>query len=290
MWQNERHPPGTRHPRFVGLFARASLGREHGPTCGYFEDLILVDGNWHVSWMPQDLINASGTLPLLEEENDKARGVIIKAANQEKALAEKQREELAKAEKVLADIPRRREVALKQIKNRAPYRMIPKGIPDSDGFQRFSYPETSGPVVQPPEPLTRKTITVPMRIPEGVGPRKSNKTQPIKFLQKFAYRSNIWKLHYGMRNLVESSNNHMKQSSAEDIGNRRKRSGRGFAFHYLAMALAAVSSNLRRIVTFFEAEAQSAPGGKLQRACFRKDHQGSSLSRLTEPEALSPPQ
>ncbi|WP_134454308.1 hypothetical protein [Cryobacterium adonitolivorans] len=52
----------------------------------------------------------------------------------------------------------------------------------------------------------------------------------------------------------------MTQSSAEDIGNRRKRSGRGFAFHYLAMALTAVSANLRRIVTFFEAEGQSAPG------------------------------
>jgi hypothetical protein len=64
----------------------------------------------------------------------------------------------------------------------------------------------------------------------------------------------------------------------------------GFAFHYLAMALAAVSSNLRRIVTFFEGEAQRADGGKLQRARFRKDHQGASIARVAEPEALSPPQ
>jgi len=256
---------------------------------GYFEDLILVDGNWHVNWMPQDLINASGTLPLLEEEIDKARGVIIKAANQEKSLNDKQRAEVDSAEETLADVPRRREMALKQIENRAPYRMVPKGIPDDDGFQRFSYPESTGPVIQPPEPLTRKTITVPMRIAEGTGPKKSNKAQPIKFLQKFAYRSEIWARHYGMRNLVESSNNHMKQSSAEDIGNRRKRSGRGFAFHYLAMALAAVSSNIRRIVTFFEAEAERTDGGKLQRARFRKDHQGTSLARVAKPEALSPP-
>lgn len=130
---------------------------------------------------------------------------------------------------------------------------------------------------------------VRIRIPEGTGPKKSNKAQPIKFVQKFPYRSEVWARHYGMRNLVESSNNHMKLSSAEDIGNRRKRSGRGFAFHYLAMALAAASSNLRRIVTFFEAEAQRADGGKLQRARFRKDHQGTSLARVASPEALSPP-
>jgi hypothetical protein len=118
-----------------------------------------------------------------------------------------------------------------------------------------------------------------MRILEDTGPKKSNKAQPIKFLQRFPYRSEIWARHYGMRNLVEPSNNHMMLSSAEDIGNRRKRSGRGFAFRYLAMALAAVSSNLRRIVTFFEGEAQRADGGKLQRARFRKDHQGASLAR-----------
>jgi hypothetical protein len=256
---------------------------------GYFEDLILVDGNWHVNWMPQDLINASGALPLLEEEVDKARGVIIKAANQDKPLDDEQRKEVDSAQETLDDIPRREKVALKQIENREPYRMVPKGIPDKDGFQRFSYPEPSGPVVKPPVPLTRKTITVPMRIPEGTGPKKSNKAQPIKFIQKFPYQTEAWAGHYGMRNLVESSNNHMKLSSAEDIGNRRKRSGRGFAFHYLAMALAAVSSNLRRIVTFFEAEAERAQGGKLQRARFRKDHQGTSLARATEAEAQAPP-
>jgi hypothetical protein len=167
--------------------------------------------------------------------------------------------------------------------------MTAKGVPDSDGFQRFSYPDGSEAIARPSDAPARKTITVPMRIPEGTGPKQSKKAQPVKFLQKFPYRTEIWAEHYGMRNLVESSNNHMKLSSAEDIGNRSKRSGRGFAFHYLAMTLAAVSSNLRRIITFFEAEAKRVQGGKLQRARFRKDHQGTSLARHSEPATLSPP-
>ena len=35
---------------------------------GYFEDLILVEGNWFVNWMPEDLINASQALPRLETD------------------------------------------------------------------------------------------------------------------------------------------------------------------------------------------------------------------------------
>jgi hypothetical protein len=64
---------------------------------------------------------------------------------------------------------------------------------------------------------------------------------------------------YGMRSLVESSRKMLMEAGREDIANKRKRSGRGYAFRYLAAALAAASTNLRKIESFF------LPGLRTQR-------------------------
>jgi hypothetical protein len=87
-----------------------------------------------------------------------------------------------------------------------------------------------------------------------------------------------------MRSLVESSNNHLKDPEKEDLGNKHKRRGRGFAYHYLASAFMAASSNMRRILTFVEEEARkvaAAGGAKLPRRRRRKDQHGEPLPRLT---------
>jgi hypothetical protein len=53
------------------------------------------------------------------------------------------------------------------------------------------------------------------------------------------------------RSLVESSHSLLKDCGGEDIANPRKRPGRGFTFHHLAAALAAATTNLRKVETFY---------------------------------------
>ena len=89
-----------------------------------------------------------------------------------------------------------------------------------------------------------------------------------------------------MRSLVEASNNLVKLASAEDLGNARKRSGRSFAFQYLAATLAVVSSNIRRIITFFENEAKRSDAPKT-RTRRRKDERDQALTRHIA--TLAPP-
>lgn len=121
----------------------------------------------------------------------------------------------------------------------------------------------------------------------GRGGPRYRKIQPIKFLQKFACKSETWKRWFGMRSLVESSNNLLKLASAEDIGNSKKRSGRGFAFNNIAATLAAVSSNIRRTITFFEEETKPSTPTRI-RDRRRKDEHGNALDRGTETGLSAP--
>jgi hypothetical protein len=178
----------------------------------------------------------------------------------------------------------------KRINNRAAYRMVAKGFPDADGYQRFSYPDPQNDLTQESPATDRRTITIPLLIPEERTKRGTrHKAQPIKFLQKFPYLTEQWARHMGMRSLVEGSNSLLKLGSAEDMGVPAKRSGRGYAFQYLAMALASASSNVRRIVTFFEEEAKRTAVEVQHRARYRKDHYGAPLARQGEISTLSPP-
>jgi hypothetical protein len=127
-----------------------------------------------------------------------------------------------------------------------------------------------------------KTITIPMLIPEGNSKATtSKKGQPLKYIQKFPWRTETWSGYYGMRSNVEASNNLLKLASAEDIGNPKKRSGRGFVAQYLAAALATVSSNVRRIVTFFRKEAELT-ATDTNRARRRKGLNGEALEHHNE--------
>jgi hypothetical protein len=146
------------------------------------------------------------------------------------------------------------------------------------------------------KPSERTSITIPLRITlvDGKGKKltakaQENKSQPVKHLQKFAHGLEEWRRHYGMRSLVEMSNKLMKHSAAEDLGNSAKRSGRGFAFQFLASALAAASSNLRRLRSFFVKDAIRA-GGKLTRVRRRKDAVGVRLVQPRQLAASAPPE
>ena len=231
---------------------------------GHYEDLILVDGNWHVRSMPQKLITA--TEDLAELENTKT--------NYERA-----------------DYDEKYAAVLARIHNRSAYRMIAKGRPDADGYQRFTYPSGS-PV--PHTPLKGKSsIMIPLMVPETTAPSKTpggkeRRLQPIKHLQRFAYKSDEWASHYGMRNLVESSNSRFKDSDQEDLGNPTKRSGRGFGPNYLVTALSIVSFNLRSIATFILKLRDKAIETPI-RTRRRKDEHARPLARPVEALAASPP-
>jgi hypothetical protein len=93
----------------------------------------------------------------------------------------------------------------------------------------------------------------------------------------------------GMRSLVESSNKTLKEGNFEDLNNIGKRSGRGFAFQYLAATLAAVSSNLRKISQFFIAEATTLAGGKLTRQRRRKGPDNQLLPAVDPANRARPP-
>ncbi|MBC7762993.1 MAG: hypothetical protein H7201_14620 [Candidatus Saccharibacteria bacterium] len=183
-----------------------------------------------------------------------------------------------------------------QIEMRVPYQMIPKGRRDSDGFQRFSYPPFSKMLVGPPASYKKKgTITVPPTLPfdakaeagqlSGRKPRAERgettkeKQQPIKHWQNYAYKRPEWRGYYGMRSLVEASNSLLKTKDHGDIESPAKRSGRGYAATYLALAYSVVTSNLKRIATFFANEALRIEHSKVKhRTRRRTDNLGRPLA------------
>lgn len=253
---------------------------------GHYEDLIMLDGNWHVNWMPQPLIEATADLEVGYKLVSVARDTVYGASRRKKPATPEQLVKDAAAAAVIANAPAREAEVRKKIANRDRYRMIAKGLPDADGFQRFSYPPSSTDLTGGGA-STRTSITIPLLIPDGAS-KSTEKPQPLKSLQKYTHESEDWTGHYGLRSLVEASNNLIKLASADDLGNAKKRSGRGFAFQYLASTMAAVSSNLRRIITFFEAEATRS-AQKQVRARRRKNQHGEALRRhkalLTAPLA-----
>lgn len=275
----------------------------------HFENLILVDGTWYVNCMPRGLIDASKEYLRAEAEMETAENLLWVAdhspANQRATEVERKaaaRAEL-RAERVVNAFKESRPTLDQRLAGREPYRMIPKGLRDKDGYQRFSYPPIAKMLAKPSEPFSKRTITVPSTLPfnETVASgsalaRKSRaqqsslpnaKMQPIKFWQCFPYKRPDWDGHYGMRNLVESSNALLKSAPHGDINNKAKRSGRGYAATFLALTFAVVASNLRRIATFFKDEALRIQElSDTTRARRRKNELGQPLAR---PEPPAPP-
>ena len=71
----------------------------------------------------------------------------------------------------------------------------------------------------------------------------------LRNLQRHPWGSDAWRRAYGQRNHVENSNKLIKDENGVELGNEKKRTGRGFAYQNLAAALGVFAENLRRIVT-----------------------------------------
>ncbi|MFB6611816.1 hypothetical protein ACFCVO_15915 [Agromyces sp. NPDC056379] len=262
---------------------------------GWFEDLILVDGNWYTNWMPDKLVSAGKKLRVLKDEMKAARGA-LKGYSRSTSHSPEQLELIVQHERLLAEGPSIRAELEILIANRTRYRMKEHGHVDSDGAQRFRYPDPKLSLVTPRPIANRSSITIPMLVPEREAPShlsalvptssppkakrsgSPRKPQPIKHVQKFAYESLEWNKHKGMRSLVEASNRLLKKATKFDIEEPDLRSGRGYAFTYLASALAVVADNIHRIRSFFHADAERTDAPKT-RARRRKDANGSPLPR-----------
>lgn len=221
---------------------------------GHYGDLILVDGNWYIKHMPQHLIDAA---------KDYADKKIDKATFKQ------------------------------YIQNRAPYRALPKGRPDADGFQRFTLPEPGTYMAidratgkRIPRPTERGSVTLPPSLKQSDDKRE---TDPAKHVQKFPYKTKTWQKHYGMRNLVETKNKESKRERFAFLGDKGKRSGRGYTFNYIAATVAIVASNLRKIAKFFVKAEEKEAEEEGTRARRRKDPSGTPLARLTMTLPLAPP-
>ena len=265
-------------------YKQADLG-----TQSHFEDLILVDGSWYVAWMPQALIDVTKEFRVVDREITDAKRVLYDAEHTVTQSASPAALDLGKSKERLAatqlkEIAETLPTLQERLKMREPYRMIPKGRRSVDGFQRFSYPPVEKMLAKPPTPPQTSTITIPPTLPHNekavekrskrsvranLAPNARGKQQPIKHTQRYPYKSAQWSGFYGMRSLVEASNSLLKTKDHGDIETPTKRSGRGYAAVYLAIAYAVVASNMKRIATFFAADAErpseprssTAPGG-----------------------------
>ena len=84
-------------------------------------------------------------------------------------------------------------------------------------------------------------------IPAGKDPAKD---KALKYGQTYPHKSPTWKGYYALRNTVESQNAFINDSATEDIDSPLKRRARGNTFASLAVTLALVSANIRKILTF----------------------------------------
>lgn len=260
---------------------------ELGEQSAYVDaDLILVDGAWYVKWMPQELRDLTKHHRLAMEE--------LRNKVHRRTLSKEERAGFKARRKALQAHYE------SQIESREAYRLKPHGLPDADGYQRFTYPPLGYMAV---DPATRKRIPprhLPkypnsISIPIDVGNSETNRTseQPppaIKWIQKFAHGTALHKQWYGMRSMVESNNKVLKGTRYENLGDPGRRSGRGFAFQYLVATLMAVSANIRKIAKFFERDAKRRLGGPLPRKRRRKTLGGDALERTATTLPLAPPQ
>ncbi|KQM82043.1 hypothetical protein [Agromyces sp. Leaf222] len=133
---------------------------------------------------------------------------------------------------VLADVLRRRPNGSQQY-----------SYPDPDAYG-IAYDPKTGEVLDLPQ---QKTIVIPREIECR--------------LQLHPYDSPEWKAQYGLRNTVEGVNNMLKGEKSEDIGNARKRAPRGNTFSALAVGMAIVSLNLRKLLAFYRERLAKKPLG-----------------------------
>lgn len=218
-------------------------GKGRGGIHAAIEDAICADGHLYLKWTPRNLLTAT------VDYND---GLIT------------------------------REDYDALLRARTKYKLLDKGRPDEDGFQRFTYPPitkdmmlfdpATGARLKRTPMLEKSTLTL--------GPDSEQSMEIIKNLSAVEYLSEEWYAWFGLRNRVEENNNWFKSDAATDIGNPEKRRARGYAYNALMAGMAASVSNMRRIVSHLEDEALEVVDRSTLRKRRRLDIDGNPLVHL----------
>lgn len=205
---------------------------------GQIDDVIFVGGRPHSMYMPEPLVTA----------RDDYEAERIDRATYESRMA-----------------------------SRRQYELKDHGRPDSEGRQRFTYPNLSK--VLCIDPATKKVVKPVMKkVTFTLAPEDAASMRVIKHLQAFEHKSDEWKQWYGMRSHVESNNQHVKADAETDLGNPEKRRAHGYPYQAFTAAAAFAVSNMRRIVSFLEAEYEREILPKsTQRTRRRTDEHGVPL-------------
>lgn len=210
---------------------------------GAIDDVIAIGGRLYVKWLPEHLKTI---------RQDFKAGLITKETHD------------------------------KRLKSLALYQLKDKGRPDADGRQTFFYPDLTNVACYDPadpdkilsgrkKPKTKSTYLL--------APDNALSLRIIKHLNRFPHKSETWREWYGMRSHVESNNQYVKADAETDLGNPEEHRPRGYAYQALNAAMAFAVSNMRRIVSFIEAQAMKVLDKKtLRQARRRTDEFGNRLA------------
>ncbi|WP_158252132.1 hypothetical protein [Cryobacterium sp. M23] len=229
--------------------------------------------------MPQDLIHA---LDLYRKDRKAAdTGVPVD-------------EETPEDDEILSSdsnpVRQAKELRDQRIAEREKYRAKPKGKWRPDGSRQYLYPDPknydnlafdhkTGELI---EPIRKKTIVVPA----GKNPAKD---KALKYGQTYPHKSPTWKGYYALRNTVESQNAFIKDSATEDIACPMKRRARGNTFASLAVTLALVSANIRKILTFIQSELARVPLTSKNKSFASTYYSSTEMAAATLPTNNAPP-
>jgi len=235
--------------------------KERGKMAQY-EDLILVGGVWYINIMPKSLINAHA---LYEQAHEKAG----KDAEAVRAAKENLEQRLSE---------------------RKTFRMKPKGKRRPNGSRRFMYPDPGTYTVANAKTgellsIDKKTIVVPLAT--GIGDKAH---EAVKFGQEYPHDEAKWAGYYGLRNTVESQNAYIKESSTEGIADPQKRRARGNTFASLAVTMALVSANIRKILTFIRAHLSRVDVTSKNRSFENTYYSAEDLPGFDNESAATPPE
>jgi hypothetical protein len=227
-----QYPAVTHKMKIVSEYKITQLGIQ-----GYYKDVQLIDGSWYVAVMPEQYKHAEKAYRDGMKESENISDLKERAAFR-------------------SDLKQLRDQLLRA---RRAYRLKPRTGFRSDGSRQYSYPklddieffyDADGTIIEP-RPEFPVSIVIPAILNEHEK-EDSKKYAGIKYGQEYEYRSETYFKWWGLRNTVESINNHVKESNAEDLQNPGKRRARGNTFTVLASAVALASVNLRKIVKFLQ--------------------------------------
>ena len=243
--------------KLVFDYKRADRGKKAS-----YEDLILVGGNWYINIMPTALVDAHA---LYREDRERAGSdkTAIRAA---------------------------KELCRQRVAEREIYRMKPKGVRRPNGSRQYMYPDPSTYITADPKTgellsIDKKTIVVPL----ATGTKKETRYEAVKYGQEYPHDGPKWTGYYSLRNTVESQNAYIKDTATEGIEDPRKRRARGNTFASLAVTMAVVTANVRRILTFIREALAKVSITSKNRAFASSYYAGEDLSATHTTQGASAP-